>query len=118
MMSAAFVMLYNIPWYCGRRPAIEAILTSDIDNRSATALAHGWSDGLNQPEGTLHVDLDHLVEFRFIHSEGRLLSDVRSSIVHQDIHAAKLQMHSVNKPADILEPPDMAPYRQHVAAYL
>src|ERR1035437_10161821 len=73
----------------------------DVDNRSGAALAHARGHRLNETEGALQVDLDHLVELGFIDLQYGFLSDIGGRVVDQDIDPAELAMRGIDELPDV-----------------
>ena len=64
-------------------------------------MAHPRGHCLNEAEGALQVDLDHLVELGFIDLQYGFLRDIGGRVVDQDIDLAEFAMRGIDEMLDV-----------------
>src|SRR6266404_5441417 len=75
---------------------------SNINDRAGTALAHSWSNHINETKRALQVDLDHFVELAFIHLDGGALGDVGCGVIYEDVDTSELAGGRVHQALDLV----------------
>src|SRR5581483_1993771 len=79
----------------------------DVDDGAGTALYHSRSDQAREAEGGFQVDLDHFVELRIVHVDGRTLGDVGAGVIDHNIYTAEVAGGLVNESLQVFEAADV-----------